>query len=130
MNNDMLIGNSYSTNNWGKIIPTPSSPKGFHGNPVYVSFGNDVWLFLENLKATKHAFYFYSKTDLVSMITNPLTTCIYTTSPPQHTHTPEETIVFSFNLGAAQNLKPSHWLSFSTCSGADKPVCLISSNCS
>lgn len=60
-----------------------------------------LWLFLENLKASKNAFYFYSKTDLVCMITNPLTPCTYTL-PAIHTLV-KKTIVFSFNLGAAQN---------------------------
>ena len=43
----------------------------------------DVWLFLENLKATKNAFHFYSKADPVSMITNPLTPSIYTAPTPK-----------------------------------------------
>ena len=63
-----VSGQKYSPNSRRWNNTHPCSPKGFHGNPVYISFGRDMWLFLEDLKATKNAFHFYSKTDLVSTL--------------------------------------------------------------
>ena len=73
-----VSGQKYSPNSrrWNNTYPC--SPKGFHGNPVYISFGRDMWLFLEDLKATKNDFHFYSKTDLVSRL--------WTLSPSAHMH--------------------------------------------
>ena len=58
MKSDVLMGRRIRPITGEKIIPSPSSPEGFHGNPVCISFGRDMWLFLENLKATKNAFHF------------------------------------------------------------------------
>lgn len=54
---------------------TPSGPEDFHGNPVYINFDRNMQLFLEDMKATKNAFQFYSKTDLVHLNMNFLTSC-------------------------------------------------------
>ena len=117
-----VSGQKYSPNSrrWNNTYPC--SPKGFHGNPVYISFGRDMWLFLEDLKATKNDFHFYSKTDLVSRLwtLSPSAHMHINTHGHTHTHThththiPEKAIIFSLNLGAAGNPQPSPRFSFST----------------
>lgn len=83
---DVLMGRSIQPRA-GEKIPSPSSPEGFHGNPVSVGFGRDTWLFLEDLKATKNAFHFYSKADMLSLMMNSLTHACVHACMHTHTHT-------------------------------------------
>lgn len=126
-----VSGQKYSPNSQRWNNTHPCSPKGFHGNPVYISFGRDMWLFLEDLKATKNAFHFYSKTDLVSTL--------WTLSSSAHRHirtwTHTHTHTHSWKSSCIQLELGCSWKSKSNSlfphrSGADNPVFLINSNCS
>ena len=91
-----VSGQKYSSNSWRWNNTHPCSPKGFHGNPVYISFGRDTRLFLEDLKATKNAFHFYSKTDLVS------TLWTLSSSAHRHIHTWTHTHTHSWKSSCIQ----------------------------